>query len=78
MAEFPIVTKLGGRDAVLAKLRAAGWERGRDAIRMWAAPKRARIPGSAVIILLGLAKDEGIAVEPCDLKLAGDGSCKAA
>ena len=60
MAEFPIIEKLGGRDAVFTKLQAdvSGKQTTADALRMWTA--RRAIPGDAVVRLMKIAESDGV------------------
>jgi plasmid stability protein len=70
MRDFPIVEKLGGRDAVLAKLRMHGDKRSSvHAIRMWS-QRRGVIPGDAAQRLMAIAEAEGIAYSAADFELA--------
>jgi len=58
---FPIIEKLGGNRVVYAKLGTYGYEASTyDAVRMWGAGDRGRIPGWATLILMKIAQDEGI------------------
>ncbi|SLN77533.1 hypothetical protein [Oceanibacterium hippocampi] len=70
MSAFPIIRNLGGRDAVLEKLRAcdtaASAVRTIDAMRMWEAPGRRGIPGWAILALMRIAETEGIAYRAAD------------
>jgi hypothetical protein len=58
MTTFPIIDKLGGRDAALDKLKAIGFEATRDQMRMW--ETRRRLPGDAQLALMRLADREKI------------------
>lgn len=61
MGPFPIIAKLGGRDAVFAKLQALGFRGTIHALRMWGV--RRSIPGDAMVLLLRIAEDAS--VETC-------------
>lgn len=69
MAEFPIVNKLGGREAVFARLRDKGLVATLDALRMWANPKRAVIPGDAARELMLWADEREISYSAADFQL---------
>lgn len=63
--DFPIIEKLGGREAAVAKLRAAGISRATlDAARMWLA--RGSMPGWAIKGLMLAAEAEGIGYSSAD------------
>lgn len=65
--EFPIIRRLGGRDASAEKLRQLGHEISRDGLRMWAA--RGSIPGDATRLLMRIADQERIAYGSADFEL---------
>lgn len=67
MSTFPIITKLGGKDAALEKIKLQGFEKGDDAFRMWHA--RSRIPGDAVKLLMRAADQEAISYSANDFEL---------
>lgn len=67
MKEFPIIDKLGGREAVYEHLRQTCGIKTRDALRMWRA--RGRIPSKPLHALIDLAADRGIGFVPADLRL---------
>ena len=69
MREFPIIEKLGGRNSAFAKLKAAGYRRSADAMRMWWAPGRGIIPGDATVLLMEIADAEGVGYGAEDFKL---------
>lgn len=60
MVEFPIIEKLGGRDAVFAHLRDKGLVETPHAIRMWASKSRGVIPGDAARELMRWADERAI------------------
>jgi hypothetical protein len=65
MDAFPIIDKLGGREAVLEALQRGGSNiRSIHAIRMWSA--RGSIPGDAVAILMAEAERLGIKYSSVD------------
>lgn len=64
---FPIVTKLGGPDTVIAKLRSAGLQRSKDALRM--ATARASLPAAFMRALMAAADAEGIAYTARDFAI---------
>ena len=67
MSEFPIITKLGGREVVFEKLRAGGGPTTKDAIRMWSA--RGTIPGDACRELMALVDADDIEYSAADFQL---------
>lgn len=67
MPEFPIITKLGGRDAVYDHLSKALGIQTMDAMRMWRA--RGNISRAAMQELMRLAKERGIPCEADDFDL---------
>ena len=68
--EFPIVERLGGRQAVMEILRARGVEVGSVAtIRMWSTRQRCQIPGKAMNALMDYCDDERIAYDGSDFRL---------
>jgi hypothetical protein len=72
MREFPIVTKLGGRDAVFRVLHAAEQRvETIHALRMWVA--RDSIPGDAQRILMAEADRLGIKYSAIDFDVFDDG-----
>ena len=60
MTTFPIIEKLGGRDAAYGKLQARGFSHSIHALRMWV--KRGGIPGDAVVKLMEIAEADGVEV----------------
>lgn len=69
--EFPIVERLGGREAVLAILRGRGVEIGSvHTIRMWSSPRRRQIPGAAVVALMRYCDQQQISYNSDDFDLA--------
>lgn len=64
MSTFPIIAKLGGRDAVSLALTAAGTPTTRDQVRMWEA--RGRIPGDSQVALMRLAEKNKIKFSAAD------------
>lgn len=68
MSAFPIIAKLGGREAVMQKLPSVGLTATRDQIRMWEA--RSRIPGEAQVALMRLAEHVGIEYVAADFETA--------
>ena len=71
MREFPIIEKLGGRDAVLKRLRARGVDiKSTDALRMWA--QRGQIPGHAQQALMAIAEMDGIGYGAADFTVRDD------
>ncbi|PWC57815.1 hypothetical protein TSH7_25035 [Azospirillum sp. TSH7] len=67
MTTFPIIEKLGGRKAAHEKLRSRGYDHTIHAIRMWEA--RGSMPGDAVVMLLGIAEDEGTPAQSSDFMI---------
>lgn len=65
MSTFPILTKLGGRDAVVAALGLT-----RDQVRMWEA--RSRIPGDAQVALMRMAEQNGVEFSAADFASLND------
>ncbi len=64
-ADFPIIEKLGGREAVVKRLKDAGQRRvTKSAARMWLA--RGRLPGHISTALMALADAEGVAYTGAD------------
>jgi hypothetical protein len=76
MSEFPIIHKLGGRDAAVTALREQGLRRGLDALRMWVA--RGGIPGDAQRALMRAAERRGIAYTAADFEVPEEAPCAAA
>jgi hypothetical protein len=66
--DFPILSKLGGQDAVHAELTKRGHIIGRDAIRMWR--QRGRIPGDAATALMAIAEEMSVGYSSQDFALA--------
>ena len=74
MSEFPIITKLGGRDAVLALLLAKGRKRKAQndkgpalsaaAMRMWR--QRGQMPSDVITLLMEIADESGLAYSADD------------
>lgn len=60
MVEFPIIEKLGGREAVFAHLRERGLVETPHAIRMWGSKTRGVIPGDAARELMRWADERRI------------------
>lgn len=70
MRTFPIIEKLGGIDAAFDRLRARGLPIDtKDALRMWRSPHRGTIPGNAVVVLMQICDDEGIAYSARDFRI---------
>ncbi|MGD9613765.1 MAG: hypothetical protein AB7H90_01060 [Alphaproteobacteria bacterium] len=70
MWTFPILEKLGGLDAVFARLKARDFPiKTRDALRMWRNPTRGVIPGEAVVELMRICEEEGVKYSADDFKL---------
>ena len=69
MRDFPIITKLGGRDAVFEYLRDKGLVQTKRAIGMWSADGRGTIPGDSARELLLWAEARNIPHEASDLVL---------
>lgn len=69
-AEFPIIRKLGGRQAVTEKLHARGHDIGFHALRMWV--NRGTIPGDAVPHLMAIAEAERVDYGAKDFELASE------
>jgi hypothetical protein len=67
MSDFPIIDKLGGRDAVFPHLQSKGLIKTPDAMRMWVA--RGVIPGDAVREIVALAGKKRVRVTADDLRL---------
>lgn len=70
--DFPIIGKLGGRDAVVRQLKKRGHEIGWDAVRMWA--QRGTIPGDAARVLMRIAEEERIRFAAADFELQEEGA----
>lgn len=68
MSTFPIVAKLGGRDAVVTALPELDFPVTRDQVRMWEA--RRRIPGDAQIALMRLAERRRLGFSSSDFEYA--------
>lgn len=64
--EFPIITKLGGRKAVVAHLARMGQPRNLKTLRQWS--WRRAIPGRAQTALLRVAREAGIAADDRDFQ----------
>ena len=76
--DFPIIDRLGGREAVMAILCARGVEIGSvHTIRMWSAPKRRQIPGSAVVALMKHCDENEISYSASDFEIV-DNACEDA
>ena len=68
--DFPIIIRLGGREAVISILREQGLDYGTlDAVRMWSAPSRRRIPGDAMRGLMKHCEGAGISYTSDDFAL---------
>lgn len=66
---FPIIERLGGREAALTKLKAAGHKiETVHAIRMWIA--RGSIPGDAQRLLMAECDRDGLTYTAADFELA--------
>lgn len=76
MSLFPIIDKLGGREAVHEKLAARGFTHSVHALRMWEARKS--LPGDAIVLLLKIAEDEEVETISADLEPVAEQSGKAA
>lgn len=76
MNTFPIISKLGGREATFLKLQSLGFEKGVDALRMW--HSRRRIPGDAITLLMKAADDEGLEYSAADFEFCGSTEPEAA
>ena len=70
MSTFPILEKLGGREAVVDALAAAGMPTTKDQVRMW--ETRKRIPGDAQVGLMRLAEGAGLSVSSADFEAAAE------
>lgn len=69
--DFPIIAKLGGREAVMAILRDHGVGcKGIDTVRMWSAPDRRKIPGQAIVALMKHCDAKGIPYHGEDFEVA--------
>jgi hypothetical protein len=70
-ASFPIFDKLGGIEATFDLLRGNGFAVTTvDALRMWRSPRRAQIPGAAVVALMRICERLGIAYAAEDFSLS--------
>lgn len=69
ITEFPIITNLGGREAVQGKFVAHGVDVTLDAMRMWTVRKS--IPGDAMRLLMAIAEEEEAEYSAADFELAG-------
>lgn len=78
MAYFPIINKLGGREAVFERLSGKGLVRTRDAMRMWGSRNRGVIPGDCARELMRMADEQGIAYTAADFEQAEDDAPVAA
>jgi len=68
MNDFPIIEKLGGREAAIRKLQAEGVERvSPHAARMWVA--RGRLPGHVMQALMTIAERERVVFSSADFAL---------
>ena len=76
MNTFPIISKLGGREATFSKLQSRGFDKGLDALRMW--HSRRRIPGDAITLLMKTADEEGIEYSAADFEFCEDREPEAA
>jgi len=66
--EFPIVSKLGGRERVFNRLVAAGLRiRTVHAMRMWV--RRGSIPGDAQNLMMQIAETDGVEYKASDFIL---------
>lgn len=71
MQYFPIIEKLGGREAVFERLKEAGHAiQTSDAIRMW--PVRGQIPGDATRRLMEFAETDKIEYRAEDFALSSE------
>ena len=71
MADFKIVERLGGRQAVFDRLKAAGHDlKSTNALRMWLV--RGSIPGDAQVLLMRFAAADGLAFGANDFTLLDD------
>ena len=69
MTDFPIINKLGGRNAAFVKLGEAGDKRDTvGALRMWVS--RGVIPGDAVVTLMEIAEAEDVSFASDDFRVA--------
>lgn len=70
MSTFRIIQKLGGRKSAFEKIKAQGFDRSLDALRMWHA--RGRIPSDAITFLMKAADGEGVPYTAADFELANE------
>jgi hypothetical protein len=63
---FPIIEKLGGREAVTALLIHLGLVKNESAVRMWSSPLRGVIPGDAARELMKAADNQNIPYQADD------------
>lgn len=68
MSTFRIIEKLGGRETAFLKIKARGFGKSLDALRMWVV--RRRIPGDAITLLMAAADDESVAYDASDFHLS--------
>lgn len=77
MRDFPIIGKLGGRDAVFRRLQSRGGQpKTVDTLRMWRA--RGRIPGEFVQALMTFAEEDGVTYQASDFALPAEAEGEAA
>lgn len=72
MADFPIIAKLGGAQAVFDRLKERKLVRTMDALRMWRAPARGVIPGDAARELMRWADEQGVPYTAADFALSDE------
>jgi hypothetical protein len=72
MAQFPIIAKLGGRDAVFGRLSEKGLVKTHHAMRMWGSRGRGVIPGDCARELMRMADEKGVAYTAADFEQAED------
>lgn len=68
MAEFPIIDKLGGREAAAKRLAAAGLKCTKHTLRMWVA--RGDMSADGIRFALQVAHEDGIEYGPDDFRLS--------
>lgn len=70
MSTFRIIRKLGGREATFEKIKAQGFDRSLDALRMW--HSRRRIPGDAITLLMKAADEERVSYTASDFEFESE------